>query len=98
MEIRDSLKQVGKRCEPDNSDFHLEKANTLEELTEIERSLSDEETRKLMVSCFLKCLYVGQLCLVFGIKTNISDSCFNCRHRDFPKLADHLFEITQRTL
>jgi hypothetical protein len=52
MEIRDSLKQVGKRCEPDNSDFHLEKANTLEELNEIERSLSDEETRKLMVSCF----------------------------------------------
>lgn len=50
MEIRDSLKQVGKRCEPDNLDFHLEKANTLEELTEIERSLSDEETRKLMTS------------------------------------------------
>ena len=36
--------------------------------------------------------------IMFGIKTNISDSCFNCRHRDFPKLADHLFEITQRTL
>ncbi len=49
MEIRDNLKQVGKRCESNESDFHLSQASTLEEIKTMEESLADDEMRKLLV-------------------------------------------------
>ena len=48
-----------KRCEPENSDFHLQRANTLEELREIEENLSDAETRKLLVLETFSNVYAG---------------------------------------
>lgn len=41
MEIRDSLKQVGEKYEPEDSDFWLKQAKTLEEFHEMEELLKD---------------------------------------------------------
>ena len=48
-EIRDSLQQVGKRCEPDESDFHLQQATTIEDFEALEEGLNDEDNKRLLV-------------------------------------------------
>ena len=49
MEIRDTLKQVGEKYEPEDSDFRINQATTQEEFDEMEELLRDEETKKLVV-------------------------------------------------
>lgn len=49
IEISDNLRQVGKRCESNESDFHLGQASTLEEIKMMEESLADDQMRKLLV-------------------------------------------------
>lgn len=44
------MAQLGKRYEPDESDFHLEQMTELEEIKEMETSLEDEKKQKLLVS------------------------------------------------
>ena len=61
MEIRDTLKQVGEKYEPEHSDFHLQQAATLEEFNEIQEMLKDKETRKLAVKSLFKILILRLL-------------------------------------
>ena len=55
--IRDNIQQVSKKYEPPESDFHIEKADTLEQFNEIMDSLSDEDNRNLLVSKIFLCAY-----------------------------------------
>ena len=48
MEIRNTLKQVGEKYEPEDSDFHLKQAATLKEFHEIEEMSKDKKTKKLV--------------------------------------------------
>ena len=48
-EIKNTLAQVGQRCEADDSAFHISKATTLDEFKTLEQSLDDEEVKKLLV-------------------------------------------------
>ena len=49
-EIKNSVAQVGRRCEPEDSQFHLQQASSLEEFRELEACLEEEEKEKLLVS------------------------------------------------
>jgi hypothetical protein len=58
MEIRDTLRQVGEKYEPEDSDFRINQATTQEEFDEMEELLKDEETKKLVVGIF-RCRYIN---------------------------------------
>jgi hypothetical protein len=47
VEIRDTLKQVGEKYEPEDSDFRINQATTQEEFDEMDELLRDEETKGL---------------------------------------------------
>ena len=57
-ENRDNLQKVSKKYEPPESDFHTEKADTLDDFNEIMHRLSNEDNRNLLVSKMLLCALV----------------------------------------
>lgn len=49
-EIRNAVQQVGQRCEPLESEFHLSQATEFDQFQALENSIADMETKKLLVS------------------------------------------------
>jgi len=49
-EVNETLKSFGKRYEPVDSSFHVNRVQSLEELSELEETLRDDEKRSAMVS------------------------------------------------
>lgn len=86
MEIRDSVKQVGKRCEPAESDFHINQATSVNEIKRLEETLLDEETRKLLVRTLSNSLIDLHLEMLKSINLSIlinRGGCFLTNGRAF---------------
>ena len=56
-ELKDLITSLGKTYEPEDSDFFIKQVKTIEEFDELEESLADPDTRKMMVGDFFIYIY-----------------------------------------
>ena len=48
-DLRDRFTELGHRYEPEDSAFHIKKMKTVEEVSELEESLHEEDAKQLLV-------------------------------------------------
>ena len=67
---------LGKKYEPESSDFFIEKLNTREEFERLEKNLEDKEYRRKLVSLYFVCFSIIVLSfpiLIFKSPVTFSD-------------------------